>query len=921
MGAGSVRRTPTLTCNDSSKAKTRDTASFPEMLEPVSFERNGSVIFPVRTPTRLPRGAEMPRFCGMLVRILPAPLLALGVISCVSTLEDDFRKGKLKADVEESDAGAKTDGTDEPTQCPEGTFGDDCTLLRMCMPGSYVVTEGTQGDDAECDGCPSGTFSDEVNATRCKNWTDCEPGQYVLQAGSASSDQVCETCAKGQTSASINAGACYPEGSCPGGMVEIVPGDDETPPECDECEPGFFCAGGSSLAHACEEGTWDHDGEPASNCVDQTTCAVGEFISEPGSALTDRTCENCPQGTFSLEVNAEACQPLSDCEPGTFASSEGDATSDRTCEVCPVGSFTTKANEDECSEWTVCQPREYIEATGTATSDQNCSPCADGEYSVGENAGSCTPEGECPAGTEQTAPASDTTPPDCEACSDGQYCAGGISPAADCSAGTWDHDQNPSTPCANHTLCLPGTHIDELGDNLTDQTCVPCSAGSFSTGTNALNCQQHQDCEAGTYVTAEGSATSDVGCSGCASGRFSSATNASSCSAWTDCQPGQYVSTPGSETSDRTCSDCPSGEYSDSINAGSCVPTGQCPQGTVETEPGTDTTPPVCDACGAGNYCAGGQADEVACGDGTWDDDLDPATPCVSKTTCALGEYVVAGGSPTTNRVCASCDTGEFSDSTNASECTAWQTCPAGKYIEAVGTSTSDRQCTNCPNGRFSSSSNSSSCTPWTTCSAPSHYQTASPSSTSDRTCGACSPPERTSADNQTVCTQPAFQMSSSTVVMEAENYHAKATNGASDSWSLVSIGGISNGAAMSLGPDSGDLYVENVASTAPRLDYYVNFTTTGTFYVHLRGDAVDPVWEADSCWVGVDGVVTDWAYVFDDATNTWGWQTIHLSVDSTGLKTFSVWGREDGFRLDKIVINKSATPPSGNGPDESPVN
>jgi hypothetical protein len=40
--------------------------------------------------------------------------------------------------------------------------------------------------------------------------------------------------------------------------------------------------------------------------------------------------------------------------------------------------------------------------------------------------------------------------------------------------------------------------------------------------------------------------------------------------------------------------------------------------------------------------------------------------------------------------------------------------------------------------------------------------------------------------------------------------------------------------------------------------------------------------------------------------------------VGGTGIKTVSVWAREDGFHMDKIVVNKSSTAPSGNGPSES---
>ena len=58
----------------------------------------------------------------------------------------------------------------------------------------------------------------------------------------------------------------------------------------------------------------------------------------------------------------------------------------------------------------------------------------------------------------------------------------------------------------------------------------------------------------------------------------------------------------------------------------------------------------------------------------------------------------------------------------------------------------------------------------------------------------------------------------------------------------------------------------------------------------------------------------------FEVVGGTWGWASKPVVVDSVGLHVVSVLAREDGFRVDKIVVNRSQTPPTGAGPDESPT-
>lgn len=161
--------------------------------------------------------------------------------------------------------------------------------------------------------------------------------------------------------------------------------------------------------------------------------------------------------------------------------------------------------------------------------------------------------------------------------------------------------------------------------------------------------------------------------------------------------------------------------------------------------------------------------------------------------------------------------------------------------------------------------------------------------------------------------------MSSGTVVMEAENYTLYDQNGSSHYWSAVSVGGISGGTGMQLLADFE--YTWTPAATArdfaPLLSYDINFTSTGTFNVYIRGDDYNGVDDDNSCWAGIDGTPNGTHFAFVTSSNTWIWVSQQITVSTTGVHTFTVWGREDAFRFDKIVITTGSAP-TGNGPAES---
>ncbi len=161
-------------------------------------------------------------------------------------------------------------------------------------------------------------------------------------------------------------------------------------------------------------------------------------------------------------------------------------------------------------------------------------------------------------------------------------------------------------------------------------------------------------------------------------------------------------------------------------------------------------------------------------------------------------------------------------------------------------------------------------------------------------------------------------------VVMEAENESGSAVGSgaaASSTWVNVADASRSGGTYIIADPNTG----VNVGDSTdgPRLDYDIQFTTTGTYYawVLMTGAGGND----DSIHLGMDG--TPATYGNYGMTNNGAWQWIDeaassrvsFDVTSPGLHTVNLWMREDGTQVDKIILTTDAGfTPSGLGPAES---
>ena len=170
------------------------------------------------------------------------------------------------------------------------------------------------------------------------------------------------------------------------------------------------------------------------------------------------------------------------------------------------------------------------------------------------------------------------------------------------------------------------------------------------------------------------------------------------------------------------------------------------------------------------------------------------------------------------------------------------------------------------------------------------------------------------------------------TVVVEAEHFDGRV--GASDhTWELTTaMGGYSGDGAMEATPNV-NLNVNIDTAISPRLDYFVEFTQPGTYYVWVRGlaDSAPGAGQNDSINVGLDGVLpatSDRIGFFPfGAGYVWSKTTLDGNAPATfvvatpGLHEINVWMREDGFIIDKILLTTSAdSVPAGAGPAERGV-
>jgi PKD repeat protein len=164
--------------------------------------------------------------------------------------------------------------------------------------------------------------------------------------------------------------------------------------------------------------------------------------------------------------------------------------------------------------------------------------------------------------------------------------------------------------------------------------------------------------------------------------------------------------------------------------------------------------------------------------------------------------------------------------------------------------------------------------------------------------------------------------------VVEAEHYRRNVTAEFDDGdrrhrWGVRSGSDASNSGYAVAVPNVGEN--EGDTTDGARLDYVADFDQTGTYYVWVR--ARGPSGNDDSVHVGLDGSPETYGGLGLspggagwDWTNEVGGNRVTVTVSSSGTHTLSLWMREDGTEVDKLLVTSNASyTPSDEGPPESP--
>ena len=155
-------------------------------------------------------------------------------------------------------------------------------------------------------------------------------------------------------------------------------------------------------------------------------------------------------------------------------------------------------------------------------------------------------------------------------------------------------------------------------------------------------------------------------------------------------------------------------------------------------------------------------------------------------------------------------------------------------------------------------------------------------------------------------------------ISFEAESF-SNSSSTDTHQWQNVSVAGASGSSFATL-PDDG--LISEQESSSPSLQYLLNFERSGTFYVWVRGLG-DAEGKSNSLHIGLNGEIQSSADQLEGFNTDWRWSNqtrdgsrATLQISQSGVHNISLWMREDGLVVDKIVItNDPRFQPTGLGP------
>ncbi len=150
--------------------------------------------------------------------------------------------------------------------------------------------------------------------------------------------------------------------------------------------------------------------------------------------------------------------------------------------------------------------------------------------------------------------------------------------------------------------------------------------------------------------------------------------------------------------------------------------------------------------------------------------------------------------------------------------------------------------------------------------------------------------------------------------VVEAEDHDARVARSAHDWATGTGPAGLA-GSAIQATPDTGARITASIATTSPEAGYRVLFPSAGTYQLWVRSFGIS---NGNTLHAGRDGAVT--AQNISHTVGSWTWRKVAVAIPSAGEHTVQLWMREDGLRVDRLLLAQSASfTPTGSGPAATP--
>ncbi len=167
---------------------------------------------------------------------------------------------------------------------------------------------------------------------------------------------------------------------------------------------------------------------------------------------------------------------------------------------------------------------------------------------------------------------------------------------------------------------------------------------------------------------------------------------------------------------------------------------------------------------------------------------------------------------------------------------------------------------------------------------------------------------------------QPPYPESGGVILIEAELASSNtARNG--QAWVVTNdVAGYNGSGFVRAWPDTGTVVAAGWTTNSPQLDFAATFVSNTTYYAWIRARPTNG--DDDSVHIGLNGQTNAGGPVVWTAYNAWGWTNRNqaggvatLGVPSSGTHTVNLWMREDGARIDRIVLTRNAAfkPRKGN--------